>query len=76
MEFSMCSKSLGFCFASSVEAPFDLAGASKPTFEIGTSTREINLREYYRFVIGKRFKIRLRYHFQKMVVRLSHNSQS
>ncbi|KAH7231121.1 hypothetical protein BKA59DRAFT_504581 [Fusarium tricinctum] len=55
----MCSKSLGFCFASSVEAPFDLAGASKPTFEIGISTREINLREYYRFVIGKRFKIRL-----------------
>jgi hypothetical protein len=42
MEFSMCLMSLGFCFASSVEALFDLAGVSKPIFEIRTSIREIN----------------------------------
>lgn len=76
MEFSMCLISLGFCFASSVDALFNLAEVSKTTFEIRISTREINLREYYRFAISKRFKIRPRYHFRKMVVRPSRNSQS
>jgi hypothetical protein len=76
MEFSMCLMSRGFCFASSAEALFNLAGASRPTFEIRTSIREINLREYYHFAISKDSKIRLKYHFWKTALRLSYNSQS
>jgi hypothetical protein len=54
----------------------DLAEASKPTFEIYTSTREISSRRYCLFAISKDFKIQPRYHFLRMVARPSHNSQS
>jgi hypothetical protein len=55
---------------------FDLAEASKPTFEICTSTREISSRGYYLFAISKDSRIQPRCQFRRMVVRLYRNYQS